>query len=101
MPMSMAKIEAQHYGRDGWDGHRGSTDFDFYCVAHGEDYSPKYMDGAVCHDGMDEGWCHPDCIPCSVGVPCPIKPCPLTGEEPDAARTPSHDTSSTGEERKA
>lgn len=49
--------------------------FDYYCVAHGPDYSPKYMDGEICHDGMDEGWCNEEyCRLCPQR--CPHEPCP-------------------------
>jgi hypothetical protein len=78
---SALTARVRHFGDEHHSGHISNSDFDFYCVAHGEDYSPKYLDGAVCHDGMGEGWCHPDCRACP--KPCPIRPCPLVDEYGD------------------
>jgi hypothetical protein len=68
------RILAMHRGDDHHDGHRPTSAFDFYCVAHGSDYSPKYLLGGVCHDSLDEGFCHPDCRICP--RECPVVPCP-------------------------
>lgn len=62
-----------------WSGHRTGMPFDFWCVAHGEDYSPKYLDGERCHDSMGEGYCHPGCNLCP--RPCAIEPCPKPEDE--------------------
>ena len=49
------------------------SDFDFHCIAHGEDYSPKYMKGEICHNGMSEGFCLDGCNLCP--SPCPVVGC--------------------------
>lgn len=86
MTISQAEIRARHFGEatpggGAWGGHGPTDAFDFYCVAHDMDYSPKYLEGEVCHDGGGDGYCHDNCRRCP--VPCPIDPCPLDGEEPD------------------
>lgn len=48
-------------------------DFDFHCIAHEVEYSPKYMGGVVCHDGRDEGYCMDECRLCSIR--CPVEGC--------------------------
>jgi hypothetical protein len=70
---SAASIEAEHR-----ESHGYLPDFDFFCVAHGPDYSPKYLDYETCHSSWDEGLCHPDCRICPIR--CPHSPCPW-GEE--------------------
>ena len=70
-----ATLLARHFGDANHDAHRPTGAFDFYCVAHGEDYSPKYMGGVVCHNGFGEGLCADECNRCP--VPCPIEPCPI------------------------
>ena len=78
--LSKAAIAEQHHGTsDHYDGHRPSRVFDYYCVAHDEDYSPKYLDGEVCHDSMGEGWCNDSCRICP--QPCPIVPCPVETDD--------------------
>lgn len=67
------RIIAEHFM-----GHTGSEEFDFYCVAHGSDYSPKYLNGEVCHDSY-EGYCSDFCNLCPVD--CPIEPCPLNEDD--------------------
>lgn len=52
--------------------------FDYFCVAHGPDYSPKYLNGEYCHDGEE---CHPDCRPCWGMRTCPVVPCPIPDDE--------------------
>jgi hypothetical protein len=77
--MTSKRILTSHFG-DGthWSGHVKRPTVDFYCVAHDEDYSPKYLGGEFCHDSMDEGYCHPECRRCP--YVCPVTPCPLPVE---------------------
>jgi hypothetical protein len=79
--MTSKRILAQHFG-DGthYNGHRRRAEFDYHCVAnHDEDYSPKYMQGELCHDSMGEGLCNDLCNLCP--RVCPVVPCPLPEDD--------------------
>jgi hypothetical protein len=81
------RVRLAHFGDAHHSGHIANSAFDYYCVAaHGEDFRPKYLEGEVCHDGMGEGYCHPNCRQC-IGSECPIEPCPLVDEYGDVPMT--------------
>jgi len=76
------RLLVQHFGDDHHSGHIETSSFDYYCVAaHGEDFSPKYLNGEICHDGMEDGLCHPNCHQCGPWSACPIEPCPITYDD--------------------
>jgi len=60
--------------------HYPNKAYDFWCVAHGPDYQPKYLKelGTDCHGYLSDGYCSDDCRICPAR--CPIKPCPLPEE---------------------
>ena len=73
-------IEREHFGSDAHsDGHRDLGQFDYFCVAHGADYAPKYLEGEVCHNGMGDGFCHDGCRRCPRR--CPFRPCPIIPDD--------------------
>jgi hypothetical protein len=76
MTRSRKDIEAEHYG-----SHFTNNSFDYYCVAHGPDYEPKYLQmlGEACHSYLNDYYCADSCRICPVR--CPITPCPLGEDE--------------------
>lgn len=75
-------IVVAHYGDEHHGGHVKTSAFDYYCVAkHGPGFSPKYLDGEICHDDMGEALCHPNCHQCGPWSACPIEPCPIPDDD--------------------
>lgn len=55
--------------------HYQTSTYDYWCIArHPENYSPKYMQGEVCHDNWWDNTCNELCTECH-GSLCPVEHC--------------------------
>jgi hypothetical protein len=59
--------------KDHFETHEPTNSFDVYCVAHTEEYHPKYLGSIGCHSYHTDNMCSDECHLCT--VPCPIEGC--------------------------